>query len=167
VTEYFEDRQVGAHLRAHRERLGVARSELIAAYTDGSDQDVRFAERAEHPALRVIERYHTALMAAYVGAPGRFVVPLARREQWYATEADTALWQQAMQASPAVVWWWGVRSQTSPRGAWCHLCNTMIHGYDVGRGMTARARKAVMAHRLQHISTLTAASAAQTKESGT
>jgi hypothetical protein len=64
-----------------------------------------------------------------------------------------------MEHNPRVVWWWGVRSDIAPRGAWCYLCEQLIHGYDVGRGMTAPARRAIMAHRLTHINNLTATEA--------
>jgi len=167
VTEYFEDHRVGAHLLGHREYLGVARSAMIGPAPLLSYDTVRFAERAERPAMKIIEGYHAALMAAYTAPADRLPAPLARREQWYATEADTDLWHQAMQANPRVSWWWGVRSEAAPRGAYCHLCTRMIHGYDVGRGMTGRARKAVMAHRLQHLRTPAATPAAEQEASHT
>lgn len=167
MTDYFEDHRVGAHLRSHREHLGVARSAMIGPAPRATYDTVRFAERAERPAIAIIETYHAALMAAYT-APGEHLpTPLARREQWYATEADVTLWREAMVTNPRVSWWWGVRSDTAPRGAYCHLCTRMIHGYDVGRGLTGRARKAVMAHRLTHIRALTATPAAEQRASHT
>lgn len=166
MAEYFEGRRVGAWIKAHREMLGVLFSELLDAAGPGSETMLRHAERAERPTIELIEYHHAALMAAYVNAGRTQGAAFARREQWYANEYDAALWQDASQTNPRVSWWWGVRSNAAPRGAWCYLCSEMIHGYDAGRGMTKRSRKAVMAHRLMHIKTLTAASAAD-KKAGT
>lgn len=150
-TDYFEDHKIGAHIKAHRQSLGVLLSDLINAAGPASESMLRHAERAQRPNLDLVEYHHAALMTAY-GNEGRTQAAiLARREQWYTTAADTTLWHKALETNPAVSWWWGAVTATTPRGAWCYLCNHMIHGYDVGRGMTKRARKAVMAHRLQHI----------------
>lgn len=151
MAEYLEDRRTGAHLRAHREALGLTRPDLYAAAHHQHDETLRWTERAEHPALHLIEAHHAALIDAYAAAPAPVPVPLARREQWYTTDADQVLWRAALARQPRVSWWWGVRSDAAPRGAYCHLCQAMIHGYDVGRGMTRRARRAVMAHRYQHV----------------
>jgi len=167
VGEYFEDRRVGASIRFHRESLGLLFSDLIDAAGPGSERMLRHTERAERPRIDLVEHHHAALMAAYANAGRTLGATLARREQWYATEADRILWHLAMDSRPQVAWWWGVRADPGPRGAWCYVCDRMIHGYDVGRGMTKRARKAVMAHRLEHINILTAEAAAETKESGT
>lgn len=167
MGDYFEDHKIGQYLRGHREMLGVARSQILGGGYRMSDTDLRHVERAEHPAVKLVEAHHAALMAAYVTDGTTPAVPLARREQWYANAYDAALWQQASEANPRISWWWGVRSDQAPRGAWCHLCRNMIHGYDVGRGMTGRARKAVMAHRLEHIKDLIAADAATKKASST
>lgn len=159
MTEYFEDHKVGASIKAHRSALGVLLSDLINEAGPGSETILRHVERATRPAVHLIEQHHTALMAAYVTGGHTPAVPLARREQWYANEHDTALWIEASRINPRVSWWWGVRSNAVPRGAWCYLCESLIHGYDVGRGMTKRARKAVMAHRLEHLTQPTAKAA--------
>jgi hypothetical protein len=163
MAELFEDHRVGAHLKAHREHLGVSFAELIEAAGVGTDERMRWIERASHPAIALIERHHQALMNAYVIAEGQVACPMARREQWYATEADQTLWLEAVQTRPQIVWWWGVRKDAAPRGAWCYLCDRMIHGYDVGRGMTRRARQAVMAHRYEHLTDQAAPAATAAK----
>lgn len=167
MAEYFEGHKVGAWIRLHRESLGVRLSDLIHQAGAGSERILRHTERAQRPDIDLIEIHHTALMAAYVTSGHTPAVPLARREQWYANEYDATLWQDASHVNPRVSWWWGVRSNTAPRGAWCHLCNRMIHGYDAGRGMTPPARRAVMAHRLEHISKLTETSTTTTEASST
>ena len=167
MGEYFEGNRVGAWVASHRALLGVRFSDLIAAAGPGSEQAIRHAERAERPSVELLERHHAALMAAYVTDGTVPAVSLARREQWYANEYDAALWMDASERNPRVSWWWGLRHHKGPRGAWCYVCEALIHGYDVGRGMTVPARQAVMAHRLMHINEMIAASAAETKESGT
>lgn len=162
--EVFEDRRVGAHIKAHREHIGVSLREIIAAAGAGSDRTIRFVERAERPSIELIEGHHDALMAAYALAEDLSSVPLARREQWYATVDDEVLWQVAMQSSPSVVWWWAARNEQGRRGAWCNICSALVHGYDTGRGLTRPARVKVMAHRLTHINTLIAPVAGAGKE---
>lgn len=158
---------MGAWIKAHRAALGVLMSDLINEAGPGSERILRHTERAQRPDVNLIETHHAALMAAYVTSGHTPAVPLARREQWYANEYDAALWIEASHINPRVSWWWGVRSNAVPRGAWCHLCGRLIHGYDAGRGMTPPARKAVMAHRLEHINEMRAATATPKKESGT
>lgn len=167
MTEYFEEGKAGPRIKAHRTALGIQLSDLIDAAGPGSETILRHAERAERPALKVIEAHHTALMIAYAAGAGTGATPLARREQWYATELDAILWHRAMEARPQIAWWWGVRSDNTPRGAFCYVCEQMIHGYDVGRGLTRRARAAVMLHRLTHINEMTATAAAPKKGSAT
>ena len=167
MDDPYEDARVGAHLREHRTYLGVEREEMIGERPRTDWAALRFVERAQRPASHLVEAHHAALMAAYVGAPGARPVPLARREQWYATPADKALWDRVMEDNPRVSWWWGVTRNTASRGAFCYLCNTLIHGYDVGRGLTARARYAVMDHRLRHITNTIAATAAPRENSNT
>lgn len=166
MAEYLAGYRVGAQIKEHRLFLGVGFPQLLRAADPGKDEIFRFVEKAQRPAIKLIEEHHTALMAAYAAGGTTPDVPLARREQWLSTGQDQILWRQAMTSNPRVVWWWGVRSDTGPRGAWCHLCGSMIHGYDVGRGLTAPARKAVMAHRLEHIRDL-GADAAQTRKKDT
>lgn len=151
MDDPYEDARVGAHLREHRTYLGVEREEMIGDKPRTDWAALRFVERAQRPASHLVEAHHAALMAAYVGAENARPVTLARREQWYATAADKALWDRAMEGNPRVSWWWGIASTPGARGAFCHLCTELIHGYDVGRGLTARARYAVMNHRLMHI----------------
>lgn len=164
MTKYLESHRTGELIKAHRTALGVSFPELLRAAGPGMDEAFRFVEKAQRPAIEMIETHHAALMAAYVGAADAHLVPLARREQWYATSQDAVLWQLAMESNPRISWWWGVRHHDAPRGAWCHLCGSVIHRYDVGRGMTSRARKAVMRHRLEHIEELTAAPAASNEK---
>ena len=164
MGEYFEGNHVGAWIKAHRESLGVLLSDLINAAGPGSERTLRHTERAQRPRIDLVEQHHAALMCAYVNEGRTQGAIHARREQWYANERDQALWQCALETNPRVSWWWGARATPAPRGAWCHVCGELIHGYDVGRGMTKRARKAVMAHRLEHINQMSAATAADTGE---
>lgn len=168
AREYdYEVAKVGAAIMAHRIALGVSFGELVTAGGPGTDQTFRFVERADHPSILMIERHHAALMQAWPAATGGRRVQLPRREQWYATEEDMGLWHRAMATSATVGWWWAARNEQERRGVLCHLCSEIVHGYDVGRGVTAPVRKAVMAHRMIHITELRAALADAQKESTT
>lgn len=151
-----ESDHVGALIRLHRASLGVSIADMIRIYGPGNDREPRFVEAAKHPSVKLIERYHTMLMAAWITAEGSVVLPVARREQWWANEWDQALWHRAMDANRALQWWWSIQSDAAPRGAWCRLCNQMIHTYDVGRGLRRPGRLKVMQHRYGHVTELMA-----------
>lgn len=141
---------VGAAIKAHREFLGVPLDEVKRRVSVARVHGVLRVERARRPAVADIETHHQAMIACWVESETAPAVQLARREQWYATEFDTDLWNLAKIISPSVAWWWGVKSGDGVRGAWCHLCGFLIHSYDVGRGVTRPVRLSVMHHRFEH-----------------
>jgi hypothetical protein len=150
-----EDAHIGRLLAGHREAMGISQTQL------GRELGHRGTYRAQHienqalPAYEEVEEHHQGLIEAFMVAGSPKGYSLARREQWWATATDLAMWQAASEINPPVVWWWGTRGTTGERGAYCNLCQALIHGYDSGRGMTRRARLGVMAHRLRHIHALT------------
>lgn len=150
-----EDTHVGALLAAHRTVLGITQAELATTMGPRGLHVVRHIEASPLPVYGEVEDHHQGLMECFPLYGGPKAMSLARREQWWATTADIAMWQAAAEANPPVQWWWGTRGVTGERGAYCNLCNTVIHGYDTGRSMTRRARTGVMTHRLKHVTALT------------
>lgn len=159
-----EDAHVGSLLADHRDALGISKAELGKCMGPRGLAVAHKIELHPLPAYGEIEDHHAALMEAFPLYGGPKPASLARREQWWATAADMAMWQHAAEANPPVQWWWGTRGGPGERGAWCNLCNRMIHSYDTGRGMTRRARVQVMAHRLLHVRALTEAANPYLKE---
>lgn len=156
MDEYYphEPGHVGKLLAGHRDALGLSVEQLGAELGTRGTNQVFNIEHHHQPSYAEIEHHHQGLMEAFVHAGTPKPIGLARREQWWATASDMALWQAAAEANPPVNWWWGTRNGESGRGAWCNLCSELIHGYDSGRGMTKRARMGVMTHRLLHIHAL-------------
>lgn len=152
-----ETDHAGKLLAAHREAHGVTLAQLARAMGQSRTREAEFIEKNARPPYMDVEAHHDALMDAWVTAARDKPFSLARREQWWATAADMSLWQHAMERAPQVQWWWGTRGKTGERGAWCNVCQTMIHTYDTGRGVTRNARRAIMVHRLAHINQLIAA----------
>lgn len=142
---------VGVAISAHRIALGVRLRDVITAAGVGMDTAIKFVESAKRPSPAMIERHHAALMAAYVTAGTTTDVQVPRREQWWATEQDVALWHASLTAWPSVRWWWGIRRDAEGQGAYCYVCSSMIRTFDVGRGVTGPVRRAVMDHRYGHI----------------
>lgn len=158
---------VGKAIKAHRELLEITFEQLVASDDRSDTKTLAFAERAPLPSIEVVERHHRALIdAVEIKGPTR-ITQKCRREQWWTTDLDMELWRRASDLSPAVVWWWGIRLKSGERGAWCYLCRSLIHGYDVGRGVTAAARKAVMDHRMDHHDRIKAAKSAAKEGSNT
>ncbi|HEX3513850.1 MAG TPA: hypothetical protein VHT26_07615 [Trebonia sp.] len=149
-----EDAHVGELLAGHREALGITQAQLATELGPRGIHVARHIEASALPAYGEVEDHHQALLEVFPLYGGTRPMSLARREQWWATAADAAMWQRAAEANPPVQWWWGTRGLTGERGAYCNLCQSMIHGYDSGRGMTRRARIAVMDHRLKHVNAL-------------
>jgi hypothetical protein len=142
---------VGAALAEHRENHGVT-FEQMAAVTPGADL-MEFKKIEASPGLDVwfLDRHHKALQAAWELATPRPALTLALRMQWYATPADWALWHQVMETRPGVSWWWGTRTDLERAGAHCYACGKLIYAFNVVRGMTKPARRAVMTHRYAHV----------------
>lgn len=159
-----EDAHVGKLLAEHRDAIGISLAELASCL---GKHGLRVAHKIENhplPSYGEVEDHHQALLECFPLYGGPKPMSLARREQWWATAADVAMWQAAAEANPPVQWWWGTRGLTGERGAYCNLCQSLIHGYDSGRGMTRRARIAVMHHRLKHINALTETNDPKLKE---
>ena len=156
MAEHYphEEGHVGALLAGHREQLGLTVEQVGAELGRRGTSQVWNIEHLPRPDYAQIEHHHQAVLEAFVHGGNPKPIGLARREQWWATAADMALWQAAASLNPPVNWWWGTRSAAGERGAWCNLCQELLHGYDSGRGMTRRARMAVMEHRLRHINAL-------------
>ena len=156
---------VGRALAEHRDRLMVEFGELVLAADAPMNQMLARIEKSRALTVDHIEIHHTALMKAWADVVARASVPVAIREQWYTAPEDWSLWHRAMKLRPSVVWWWGVRTEPEARGAWCYVCDAQIHRYDVGRGLTKRARLMVMTHRYGHVIALETTAPEQTKES--
>lgn len=154
---------VGVAIMAHRMSLGVELRDLIAAADTGRDLDIKFVEAAKKPSVTMIERHHAALMTAYLTAGTIPDVQVPRREQWWTTREDFALWHTVLETWPAVRWWWGIRRGEDGAGAYCYVCSGYLRTYDVGRGVTGPVRRCVMEHRHQHITDLRTSAANETK----
>ena len=142
---------VGTAIAGHRIALGVQLRHVIEAAGPGTDTQIKFVEAAKRPSPDMIERHHAALMAAYTAHGTTADVQVPRREQWWVTPEDVALWHGALIDYPSVRWWWGIRREQGGQGGYCYCCSEMIRTFDVGRGVTAPVRRAVMDHRYQHI----------------
>lgn len=164
-TEYpVEDIDVGKALREHRENLGVTWADLVLSWVDDMPNTVGQIEDTERPHLYDLEAYHKALMAAWAETRPRVEVARAMRDQWLTTPADWRLWEAAKRVRPSVVWWWGMRSDLKPNGAYCYICERPIWTYNVQAGLSRPARRAVMAHRKSHLDQLPAGEAEPIKE---
>ena len=159
-----EDIDVGAALAEHRENLGVTYGRLVLSWVDDMPHTVGQIEHTRRPHRYDLEAYHKALMAAWAATSPRAQIGRSLREQWLATPADWKLWDAAKRVRPAVVWWWGARSDLKPNGAYCYICERHIWGFNVQQGLSRPARRAVMAHRYDHLAQLAAGDAEPIKE---
>lgn len=161
-TNYpIEDVHVGRQLAIHRENLGLTWSDVVAAWADEMPNTVGQIEHTARPHLWDLEAYHKAVIAAWEASVPRAETGRAMREQWITTDADWRLWDAAKTVSPTAKWWWGPRSDLRPGGAHCYICRTPIYGYNVQKGLSRPARRAVMAHRITHIDALAATGTAR------
>jgi hypothetical protein len=142
---------IGRALKTHREMLHVDDAALAKALGEAGYVGFRFAEAAVIPSIRVIRWYHGGVLTAFKQRPGGSTVSMGLREQWWATEADSALCRAAYDRHPRSRWWWAPRKTERGAGAYCYVCDTLIHPYDVGHDVTHNARLAVMEHRAAHI----------------
>lgn len=142
---------VGKAITTHRIALGVQLRHVIEAAGPGTDTVIKFVEAAKRPSAEMIERHHAAMMAAYTAHGTTTDVQVPRREQWWATVEDVHLWFSTLTGWPSVRWWWGIRRGEDGAGGYCYVCSQMIRTFDVGRGVTAPVRRAVMQHRFEHI----------------
>lgn len=141
---------VGRALRARRVALGLTLRDLIHTAVDVAAFDLKWTENAPEPSVKRVHYYDSLLRRTALDLDAWKAMPYAQREQWYDTDLDDALWHSAMVASRRVSWWWGASKSRGMTGAWCYLCENMVHTYDAGRPMTHTARCAIMAHRGQH-----------------
>lgn len=145
---------VGRALVRHRLALGVERDAMIRHAGPGMDHQVRWIENAACPSVLRLDWWHYTMIEAYEALDDPPPVPAGQREQWWSDEIDTDLWHAASLRRRTVSWWWAPRRAPQGTGALCYLCDTLIHPYDIGRGVTRPVRLAVMTHRATHISVL-------------
>lgn len=142
---------IGRALEQHRRSLGVT----IEQMTDATEVDsitLRAIEVAPEPTDSKLRVWWTVLDKALTeDQRNRDTRPAARREQFYTTDADEALFNAAVRRRPGVYWWWGSARTARGTGAVCYLCGTLFHTYDIGRGVTFPVRLSVMRHRADHL----------------
>lgn len=141
---------VGHALRVRRELLGVTLDEMIESSGYATKFDLKWTESAPAPTMARVRYFDATLRTVAQGLLAWLTLPYAQREQWYDTDLDEALWREAMRAHRKISWWWGATKSRGQTGAWCYLCEDMVHSYDAGRPMTLTARGAIMAHRATH-----------------
>lgn len=156
---------VGEALREHRENHSVTLEQMIAYAGGEHAEQLAAVEKSRGLDPWFLETHHSAMVGAWeTGAP-KVSTTVAIREQWYTTADDWRLWQQTMTSRPQVAWWWGMRTDMTPAGAYCYACDALIYSYNVSRGMTKPARAAVMMHRYGHMIVLGSLATTQPKES--
>jgi len=149
-----EGKAIGALLRVHRELLGVSDDDMIRHGGLGAWWDLKWTQNAAAPSELRVRHYYTVVREAIEHAAAPLTVPTCQAEQWYSTDRDTALCEKVWATGRRVAWWWGIRRTSRGAGAECYVCNTLIHAYDITRGMTHPARVSVMHHRADHVSEL-------------
>ena len=160
----IEVRHVGAALAEHRENHSVSLDEMREVTPNADAMEFKQIEASPGLDVWFLERHHKALQAAWELTAPRVSITLAMRMQWYTTPADWQLWQQVMEHRPGVAWWWGNRTDLPRSGAHCYACGQLIYAYNVVRGMTKPARRAVMTHRYGHLITLESLATDKTTE---
>lgn len=145
---------IGRALREHRDALGVTESAMAAAGGEGSRQELMWMVQAAQLSVLRIRRFHWLLIEAYEALDPPVRAPGPLREQWFTTRHDQVLHHQALGSGRRTAWWWGASRTPRGAGAFCYVCSTLIHPYDLGRGATHPVRLAVMNHRAAHVADL-------------
>ena len=142
---------IGRALTAHRESFGIERAELMANCAPGEDNYLRWTERAAKPSILRINWWHYLFSMALENKDMPVAPAVGWREQWWANEHDTRLFQQATRERKGVQWWWSPRRTDDGNGALCYVCGNLITTFDVARPVTPPVRISVMEHRAAHI----------------
>jgi hypothetical protein len=145
---------IGRQLAAHRTALGVSAEAMASVDKGHSLMEIGWTEGADMPSVLRIRRWHWIMIEAYeaLAHPADASVPF--REQWFTTRHDQLLHRHVMAAGRRSAWWWGAARTPRGAGAFCYYCNTLIHAYDLGRGVTHPVRLSVMNHRAEHVAAL-------------
>lgn len=149
-----EHLHIGRQLVAHRDALGVTAGMLERVAGHGDVLDIRWIEQATEPSILRIRRYHWLVIEAYEAQDVKPAVSVGFREQWFTSPRDATLHHQILSGGRRTAWWWNAARTERGAGAFCYVCNTLIHAYDLTRGMTHPARLAVMNHRAGHVAAL-------------
>lgn len=149
-----EGRHVGLILKTRRQQHWIGLPELIAQSASQTSISVIAAEEYETLPADAMRAWYAAFTAAAGSKASWTQLGYAERNQWYTTSMDHRLHGQVTREGTRSAWWWGMVKAAAPRGAWCYLCNAMIHTYDVSAPMSHVARVAVMSHRFHHVAAL-------------
>jgi hypothetical protein len=157
-----EGRSVGTLLVIRRKEHMISVREMTAASLETGVHYPVKTESAPNPSVRDVRLWYSVFLATVRSRASWTQRSYAERNQWYATGTDHRLHGQVTREGTRAAWWWGMAKEAPPRGAWCYVCATMIHTYDVSSVMSHAARAAVMDHRAAHIRELLAADHALT-----
>lgn len=146
-----ERTHIGRAIVAHREQFGITAADLIVNCGPGEDNYLRWTERASRPSMLRLNWWHFLFSMALETKELTVSPAVGWREQWWANEHDTALFQAATRERKGVQWWWAPRRTSEGNGALCYVCGNLIHLFDVARPVTPPVRISVMEHRAQHI----------------
>jgi hypothetical protein len=149
-----EHRSVGMILKTRRQSHQVGLSDLRFELPRRALADVAGAESLPRPPVGAVRVWYSALIRAVANKASWQKQTYAERNQWYSTTMDRRLTDVANTRAQRVLWWWGQVKAVAPRGAWCYVCNEMIHTYDVSSMMSHAARVSVMSHRAFHVQAL-------------
>lgn len=149
-----EGTHIGHQLARHCEVLGVSMVDLIAVAGEGSSPELGWITECRELSVDRIRRFHFLMTEAIARKAARPRLSVPFREQWFTTRNDGALHQGVLDKGRRTAWWWGAARTERGTGAYCYVCEQLIHAYDLGRGVTHPVRLAVMRHRAQHIRVL-------------
>lgn len=154
VLDNPERAHIGKALDAHRIALGIHEAEIRQFAPEFDAAELAWLYSTLEPSILRIRRFHYALMEVYERLPTPTAVPVPFREQWFTTRHDQLLHSNVLMSGRRTAWWWGARRTERGTGAYCYVCDTLIHPYDLGRGVTHPVRFAVMQHRAGHVARL-------------
>lgn len=149
-----EQTHIGKALLAHSLALGVTLKSLEREAGADSRMELQWLFQAPEPSVLRIRQFHWWVIEAWGKTEPRPYTVGAFREQWFTTRNDQVLHQQVLSGGRRAVWWWGGARTARGSGALCHVCNELIHTYDLGRGITHPGRLKVMNHRGKHVAAL-------------
>lgn len=149
-----ENTHIGNALAQHCALLGVAMKDLIKVAGADSGVELSWVLGAHDLSVERLRRFHYLELEAYQRSEHPAKVTGAIREQWFTTRNDASLYRQVLAKGRRSAWWWGAARTERGTGAYCYLCEQVIHTYDLTRGITHPGRVAVMAHRGRHLKQL-------------
>jgi hypothetical protein len=145
------DQSVGILLATRRKEHMISLAEMRRAAAIGDILDVDHAEGVAEPFVESVQGWYATFLTVVSVKASWQQLPYAERNQWYSTGTDRLLHARVAAAGTRAAWWWGRNRATSPRGAWCYLCDKLIRSYDVSSPMSHAARCDIMAHRAWHV----------------